>query len=31
MLSKSLDMQIWSLGERVGLKRGLEVITNKNH
>lgn len=26
VLSKSLDMQIWSSGERVGLKKGLGVI-----
>lgn len=28
VLNKSPDMQIWSLGERVGPKKGLEIIHN---
>lgn len=28
-LARDLDMQIWSLGETAGLKRGLEVIQVK--
>lgn len=28
---KNSDRKIWSLGERVGLKRGLEVIHNETH
>lgn len=31
VLSENSDTQIWSLGERVGLKRSLEVIHNENH